>query len=254
MTNQELIEEVFCTKFENKTLADIFFRNEAERWVYSYMYDVTEKEHLERYHYTKAFTKNKKVLDIACGCGYGSYIIVNEGEAAEVFGVDLDNDSIRYANHRFSNEKIKRKVGDAQEFIEDCAYEIIVSFETIEHLPKYERFLQNMAITLKKDGYFFVSTPIVHKTSTECKNPFHVIEWSFEDFQTLVSKYFIIEEVFIQNVFFNPTKNKKTILDRIKQTKTSYTTKEPIMFEKYHIGIDLLNLKEGYQMLICRKK
>ena len=54
-------EELFCLKFENKALADIYFRNEAERWVYSYMYDNTEKEHLDRYNFVKPIVEGKKV-------------------------------------------------------------------------------------------------------------------------------------------------------------------------------------------------
>ncbi len=254
MTNEELIEEVFCSKFENKTFADIFFRNEVERWVYSYMYDVTEKEHLQRYQYAKKYTQNKKVLDIACGSGYGSYIIANEGGAAEVVGVDLDKDSIRYANHRFPSRNIKRIVGDAQEFMEHGAYDVIVSFETIEHLPKYELFLENMSKTLKENGVFFVSTPIVNTTSTVCKNPFHIIEWNFQDFHTLLEKYFNIEEIFLQNIHFKQQKIKKTFFGKLFMKRAKFKTTPPIIFEKYVGQLNIENIAEGYQMLICRKK
>ena len=109
------------------------------------------------------------MLDIACGSGYGSFIIAKEGNAKEVVAIDLNPDSIRYGNHRFGLSNINRFVGDAQEFIQQESFDIIISFETIEHLPKYEQFLQNMAKTLSKNGNFFVSTPIVKKTKTNCK-------------------------------------------------------------------------------------
>ncbi len=254
MNNQEIIEELFCLKFENKTLADIYFRNEAERWVYSYMFDVTEREHLERYQFVTKDTQNKNVLDIACGSGYGSYIIANEGKAKQIIAVDLSEDSIRYGNHRFPNPKITRLVGDAQEVVKESEYDVIVSFETIEHLPQYEKFLKNMSISLKDDGFFYVSTPIVNKTSTICKNPFHVIEWSFEDFHSLINKYFVIDEIYLQNIFFHSQRLKKTFFGKLLQRKSKYVTPKTILFEKYNSQIKLNNIKEGYQMLKCKKR
>lgn len=245
MTNQEIIEELFCLRFENKALADIYFRDEAERWVYSYMHDITEKEHLDRYNFVKNLAANKKVLDIACGSGYGSYLIANEGKAKEVVAVDLNSDSIRYGNHRFNLPNINRSVGDAQEFLQENSFDIIVSFETIEHLPKYEQFLKNMSKTLTNDGHFFVSTPIVKKTRTNCDNPYHVIEWSFEDFHNLINNYFTIDEIYLQNISF---KTKKTFFGKLFQNKKNKY--KNIVFEKFNNQCDFENIKEGYQMLI----
>jgi 2-polyprenyl-3-methyl-5-hydroxy-6-metoxy-1,4-benzoquinol methylase len=249
MLNEEIQEELFCLKFENKALADIYFRDEAERWVYSYMYDITEKEHLERYNYVKDIAENKKVLDIACGSGYGSYLIAKEGKAKEVIAVDLNSDSIRYGNHRFGLPNIKRFVADAQEFIQNETFDMIVSFETIEHLPKYEQFLQNMSKTLTKDGRFFVSTPIVKSTTTTCKNPYHVIEWSFADFHLLIEKYFKIESIYLQNIEF---KRKKTFFGKLFQNKKNKYNR--IEFEKYSNQFEIDKIKHGYQMLVCSKK
>ena len=249
MNNEQIVEELFCLKFENKALADIYFRDEAERWVYSYMYDITEQEHLDRYRYARDRAENKKVLDIACGSGYGSYLIATEGKAKEVIAVDLDADSIRYGDHRFAHPSIKRSVGDAQEFKKEGEFDLIVSFETIEHLPKYEQFLQNMGKTLADDGHFLVSTPIVKHTRTNCKNPYHVIEWSFSDFQELVGKYFNVDEIYLQNIEF---KNKKTFFGKLFQGKKNKYSR--IVFEKYTGQCDIDLIREGYQMLVCSKK
>lgn len=249
MTNELIQEELFCLKFENKALADIYFRDEAERWVYSYMHDITEKEHLDRYNFVKEIAKDKRVLDIACGCGYGSYLIAKEGNAKHVEGVDLNEDSIRYGNHRFGEPNIVRSVGDAQEFIKEEEFDFIVSFETIEHLPKYDQFLFNMSKSLKEDGSFFVSTPIVKQTHTNSKNPYHVIEWSFDDFHKLIEKYFNIEAIYLQNIEF---KKKKTFFGKLFQKKKDKYHK--IEFEKYTQQCDIDKIKEGYQMLVCSKK
>lgn len=253
MTNEELQEEVFCVKFETKALADIYFRNEAERWVHTFIHESNEKEHLDRYTFVKDFTNDKKVLDIACGCGYGSYLIATEGKAKEVIALDLNSDSIRYGNHRFGSPAIKRSVADAQEYVKESEFDVIVSFETIEHLPKYDQFLKNMSKSLKDDGVFYVSTPIVKKTRTNCVNPFHVIEWSFEDFHSVVKEHFNIEEVYLQHINCKNLKPKKTIFAKLFQTIVNSIYK-PIVFEKYTNQISVSKIGKGYQVLKCTKK
>lgn len=253
MKIEELLEELFCVKFETKAIADIYFRNEAERWVHSYVHETTEKEHLDRYNFVKKLTNDKIVLDIACGCGYGSYLIADEGKAKEVIAIDLSSDSIRYGNHRYNNPVIKRYVEDAQEYKKKSGFDVIVSFETIEHLPKYEQFLKNMSESLKDDGFFYVSTPIVKKTRTNCVNPFHVIEWSFEDFHKVINKNFNIEEIYLQNINFKSIKPKKTFFGKIFQSISNKINK-PIIFEKYTNQIEFNKILKGYQMLKCSKK
>ena len=253
MKNEELLEELFCIKFETKALADIYFRNEAERWVHSIIHEKNESEHIDRYNFVKKFTYNKKVLDIACGSGYGSYLIATEGKAKEVIGIDLNSDSIRYGNHRFSNAFLKRFVGDAQEYIVESEFDVIVSFETIEHLPKYKQFLENMSKSLKNDGHFYVSTPIVKKTRTNCVNPFHVIEWSFEDFHKLINENFNIEEIYLQHINYKNIKPRKTFFAKLFQNITLKFYK-PIIFEKYTKQISINKIKKGYQILKCSKK
>ena len=164
-------------------------------------------------------------------------------------GIDLNEDSIRYGNFRFGGSNIFRSVGDAQEFIQEDGFDYIVSFETIEHLPKYEQFLMNMVKTLKKDGYFFVSTPIVKVSNSNCKNPYHVIEWSFDDFHKLIENISIIESIYLQNIEFT---KKKTFFGKLFQNKKNKFQK--IEFEKYTNQCEIDKIKIGYQMLICRKK
>lgn len=253
MKNEELIEELFCIKFEAKALADIYFRNEAERWVHSFVHESTEKEHIDRYNFVKKHTNDKKVLDIACGCGYGSYLIAGEGKAKEVIAIDLNSDSIRYGNHRYNNPVIKRYIKDAQEYKAISEFDVIVSFETIEHLPKYEQFLKNMSDSLKDDGFFYVSTPIVKKTRTNCVNPFHVIEWSFEDFHKVINKNFTIDEIYLQHINFKSIKRRKTFFGKLFQSISNKINK-PIIFEKYVKQIELTKISKGYQILKCSKK
>jgi 2-polyprenyl-3-methyl-5-hydroxy-6-metoxy-1,4-benzoquinol methylase len=159
-----------------------------------------EQAHLDRYNFISRVVNGKTVLDIACGSGYGSYILAEQGNAKSVLGIDLDKNSIDYAEIRYPHSKINRLTADATKINIDQKFDIICCFETIEHLIKYELLLTNFNKLLSDDGILFISTPIAKETTLRPKNPYHVIEWSFKDFQNLVGQIFTIEEIYVQNI------------------------------------------------------
>ena len=71
----------------------------------------------------------------------------------------------------------------------DSTFDVIVSFETIEHLPDDYRFLREVIRVLKPEGYFFISTPH-NKKGLAPQNPFHYREYSWDGFYELLSQYF----------------------------------------------------------------
>src|SRR5437870_1974026 len=82
-------------------------------------HDIIEKQHVARYEYARRFCKQKTVADIACGSGYGMQILAKD--AAAVDGYDIKNFGFN-------------KVIDLDSQSWDKHYDVIVSFETIEHL------------------------------------------------------------------------------------------------------------------------
>lgn len=261
METNSLLEDIFCLNYEMKALSDITLRKESERWIPGFLYKVTEEEHLDRYNYIINLTKDKKVLDIACGSGFGSYIIATEGNAKYVIGVDLDNNAIRYANHKFQHDKIKRFVGDAVKFKYEEKFDIIISFETIEHIPDYKGFINNLHDNLNENGKLVISTPIIPFTTDKPINPYHVIEWSYQDFTILLSEHFNIEEIILQNICLKTNRfEKRGLFKKIKDKirRTFLNSKSRI---EYHNGliydfknIDLSKLASGYVICICNKK
>lgn len=213
-------EEQFCQAFEIKAMADLLIRQETERWVPGFAKPNVEIEHHNRYIWVSNFVYNQRVLDIACGVGKGSYLLVALGKASEVTGCDLEEESIQYARLRNKHPKITFTVGDAQNYFSENKFDIIVSFETIEHLENPEIFLKNMSKLLLPKGQFFISTPISKKKyDPNPENPYHRQEWGFEEFQKLTLKYFKIEKIYLQmreenynSLFF---KIKKYILSKI---------------------------------------
>jgi len=261
--NKDLIEEVFCLKFELNTLSSVLIKNETERWVSGFMFGHIEKDHIDRYIWSYNYVSGKKVLDIACGIGKGSYMIATSGNADEVMGCDLNAEAIRYARHRNSNSKIQFRVQDALLLEWQNEYDTIVSFETIEHVSDVDLFLSKIALALKDKGVFLVSTPISDKSvDNKPDNPYHFQEWGFQSFQEKVSEFFNIEEVYLQLYNQIPMQKRDTLLDKIrtkifgvKKKVNAGTNKSKI--EKYtkQYSIDEIGTsRRGYQLVVCKKK
>jgi cyclopropane fatty-acyl-phospholipid synthase-like methyltransferase len=257
MSTKNIEEELFCMQFELEAMANLVIHNRAERWVYKYMFNDIEQEHLARYKFAIGLTSGKEVLDVACGSGYGSYLLATEGNAAKVQGFDLDESAIRYGNYRYKHPNVNRAIKNVLELSPELKFDVVVSFETIEHIPDYRLFLANMQAALKADGLLMVSTPIVEATSTKCNNPHHVIEWSFNDFSKLISEYFSIETVYVQSIKLRSDRPKNSLFHRVirkitgKYPNTNFT--RPV-FEKFTNQYNTGEITQGYQVLVCKHK
>ncbi|HEY0433333.1 MAG TPA: class I SAM-dependent methyltransferase, partial [Chitinophagaceae bacterium] len=91
-------------------------------------------EHLHRYHSASLLTKDKNVVDIACGEGYGSAILAPT--AKQVTGIDISEEVIAHARKTYGNTpNLRFKVGTAEAIpVPDHTIDVVVAFETIEHL------------------------------------------------------------------------------------------------------------------------
>lgn len=122
--------------------------------------------HLYRYAKAREFIYGK-VLDVACGWGYGSFML--QGKADKIIGIDIDYEAIIYArNHYPDIEFIEWDIDKETLPKADC----IVSFETIEHLKDPERFLKNIK---ESADLIFLSTPCV---PTVGANPEHLHDFT----------------------------------------------------------------------------
>jgi 2-polyprenyl-3-methyl-5-hydroxy-6-metoxy-1,4-benzoquinol methylase len=144
--------------------------------------------HLGRYSIVKSICKGKKVLDIACGEGYGSYLLSKWG-AKEVVGIDISQEAIEKANKYFKLDNINFYKMNAENLnkIEDSSFDLIVSFETIEHLKNSGKFLKEVARVATKDAIIVISCPNDYFYYPDVKqyNPYHVKKYTFEDFTKL---------------------------------------------------------------------
>ena len=171
---QELTDELFCTRFELQTLAGSMVEGRLERWVPGFTSSGTDEQHAKRYDWSCQFVKGKRVLDIACGVGRGTYLLAEKGGATSAHGVDIDADAVRYASIRNAHANASFSVGDAQAFRTESPFDVVIGFETIEHLPDVPAYLKTVSAALAQEGMFLVSTPISRKqVDHHPDNPFH---------------------------------------------------------------------------------
>lgn len=146
-------------------------------------------EHIGRYVFAARFVEGKAILDIACGSGYGSGYLINKG-AKKVVGADYSEETIEYARLHYQKDGLSFLCSDAQQMqFPDNSFDVVVSFETIEHLERYEDFLKECKRMLKDGGIFICSTPN-RKGRFGYKTLWHLREFSPEEFYELIARYF----------------------------------------------------------------
>jgi SAM-dependent methyltransferase len=145
--------------------------------------------HLSRYSFARPYCSGKRVLDAACGLGYGTAHL-GEG-AASALGVDADRDAIAIAERRYASESVSFEVMDVTALaLADSCFDVVCSFETVEHVEEPERAIAEAARVLAGGGSYLVSTPNVAATNHRPANPFHRVELSAGDFHALLREYF----------------------------------------------------------------
>lgn len=152
-------------------------------------------EHIVRYKSTEAIVKDKVVLDIAAGSGYGTAVI---GESAKkVYGVDVDKDAITYAQKNYSSKTVEFIKGNGKDIpLDTDTVDVVVSFETIEHIEDYKHFMSEVRRVLKDDGIFVLSTP------NDVEFPegahFHIHEFERAELKALAKEYFQYSKEYFQ--------------------------------------------------------
>jgi ubiquinone/menaquinone biosynthesis C-methylase UbiE len=166
-----------------------------------------EDEHVERYRFAAQFARDKTVLDIACGTGYGSFMLIQAG-ARRVDGVDVAPDAIQYAQAHYTAPNLCFAVGDIVSFAPDKHYDLITCFETIEHVADYRHALHNLYQVLDRGGTLVISSPNRPITSPYARtlgdkpsNRFHIQEFTVDELMNeLRTQQFVVDrsQVFAQ--------------------------------------------------------
>ena len=139
-----------------------------------------EHRHIHRYKFASNFIgPDDKVLDGACGSGYGSEIM--SGNGARVTGIDANHEAIEFANQHYAKNSVEFTVGEIGKLqYPDASFDVVVSIETLEHLPNTicREYLQDIGGWLKQGGILIASSPMLRYRDGRpyVTNPYHINE------------------------------------------------------------------------------
>ncbi|WP_353048301.1 class I SAM-dependent methyltransferase [Planococcus sp. ISL-110] len=168
-------------------------------------------EHIARYQFAIDYAGGR-ILDIACGAGYGSQLIAKakHKELTEVIAVDSEMEAIKYAKHRYYHPKVT--------FLQENAlnpllsqklgtFDAIISFETLEHLEDEQQFMDSLYEMLKPGGMLILSTPFGLGRGKPCGSPFHLHQLSWDEFHSLFERYSEQSFYYQRGVLIEPKRN-----------------------------------------------
>ena len=149
-------------------------------------------EHWHRYHFAAPLVAGRKVLDIACGAGYGSALLAQT--AAHVTGADIADAAVDHARRRYEavgNLEFRQADCAALPFA-DASFDAVVSFETIEHIGAQDAFLDEVRRVLRPGGLVILSCPnkVEYSDKRGVTNEFHVRELHRDELAALVVQRF----------------------------------------------------------------
>ena len=149
-------------------------------------------EHWHRYHFAAPWAAGKRVLDVACGEGYGSALLARQ--AASVIGVDVAQDAVAHASRTYGGAANLRYLqGSCTSLpLPDASIDVAISFETVEHIHGQEAFMDELARVLAPGGLLVLSCPNKAEYSDRrgFTNEFHVKELYRDELQALVAARF----------------------------------------------------------------
>lgn len=157
--------------------------------------------HLASYDFTLPYVGGKRVLDFGCGTGYGAHRIAPS--CAAVVGVDVSAEAVAYARSRYSAPNLEFQalppVEQAPLPFEDASFDVVLSFQVIEHVPSPPAYLSEVRRVLSEDGVFVIATPDRTTRLLARQRPwnrYHVYEWAPAEFDRLLLAHFGRVEAF----------------------------------------------------------
>ncbi|MDX1828189.1 MAG: class I SAM-dependent methyltransferase [Lutibacter sp.] len=195
----------------------------------TFVYSRDTIDHLHRYVIALNFVRNKIVLDIASGEGYGTNLLAKKAKFA--YGVDISEVSINKAKLKYSQQNLQFLVGSTSRIpIDSSSVDVVISFETIEHHEQHKEMMLEIKRVLRPNGILIISTPdkLYYSDRRNFENNFHVKELYKREFVELLFKYFKNLQLLTQQ-FVN---GNSIILDDKNKNRISLYTGEYLKIEQ----------------------
>lgn len=252
MANPNIIEDT-----GERLLYDRYGKNELHETFWAHM-----GRYIYAYTLAGSLGRRLKILDAASGSGYGTYLLSRGGH--DCLGVDYDALAVKYSNNIFGSGDCRYVQGDVVTLpFEDSTFDLVVSFETIEHLFKeqQEQFIVEITRVLRPGGYLILSAPVQsHGLEQPEHNHFHHYEPTPEELIALVGSHFKVKKTMGQIILgpipsdispsgeiMAPSRgvNNNQVLRRVRQLVRSLAN---FLFEKKYLEHPLL-LKRIMELL-----
>ena len=148
------------------------------------------RRHLVVYEWIAQRVAGKRVVDMACGEGYGSNLLA--GSAASVVGVDANPEAHEHARLRYVRDNLRFERDLVESFAEPC--DAVVFLQTIEHVQDPGAILDHFKSMMGKGGVAYVSTPnlltLAPPGAEKSENPWHIKEYRAAEFRELCEAHF----------------------------------------------------------------
>jgi len=142
--------------------------------------------HVERYAWAAAAAKPGRLLDCACGVGYGTAILLREAKVTAALGVDVSPDAIAHASATYGGPRVRFVACDALTLDDTEGFDTIVSLETIEHVPDPAALFAKLVSLLRPGGRLVASVPT---TPSVDLNPHHLHDFSEASFAAFGARH-----------------------------------------------------------------
>ena len=148
--------------------------------------------HLQRYHFAGRHLLPGIIADVACGAGYGSFLLATEygKDIDRIIAIDNSPTAIDYCKSFYLHNKIDYELKDVFDFRPMDPVNTVISLETIEHLTNPDRFVKHYSLILAKGGRFIASAPV---TPSMDANPFHQNDFTIKSFKKLFTSAGLVE-------------------------------------------------------------
>jgi SAM-dependent methyltransferase len=148
------------------------------------------RRHLAVYEWIGARTIGGRVVDMACGEGYGSEVLSRS--AGSVVGVDANPEAHEHARLRYQRQNLRFERDLVESFSEPC--DAVVFLQTIEHVQDPDAILEHFKGMLDPGGTAYLSTPnlltLAPPGAEKSDNPWHVKEYRAGEFRELCERHF----------------------------------------------------------------
>ncbi|WP_421902056.1 class I SAM-dependent methyltransferase [Maridesulfovibrio sp.] len=208
--------------------------NEYTEWLDEKTADMTSVSHVKtRYSSILPFITDKSVIDIGCGSGIGSRMMIKAG-AKDLTGIDYSTAGIKYARSSTQNKQAAFTYHDLETPLPyaDGSFDVAVCFEVLEHIVNQQQLVSEIFRVLKDDGIFVISVPSQSLEDWTSRidgyeNRFHLHVPTFEELKALLDVFPFVQwygqhDIVMSGIY--PMSNKMTLKDSVHIGETLQAT------------------------------